>query len=56
MAGHDVLAITLRAVFYYLSKHPSVRSQLRQELQAKGKNYTLSDPLPYAKLEQCPYL
>ncbi|KAI1739632.1 cytochrome P450 [Xylaria scruposa] len=32
MAGHDVLAVTLRAVLYYVARNPRVEKKLRHEL------------------------
>ncbi|KAI1138396.1 benzoate 4-monooxygenase cytochrome P450 [Hypoxylon sp. FL0543] len=56
MAGHDVLAVTLRAVLYYVARTPRVEAKLRAELATLGKHYTLSDSVPYAELTKLPYL
>nr|AVY05537.1 cytochrome P450 monooxygenase [Nodulisporium sp.] len=56
MAGHDVLAVTLRAVLYYVARTPRVEAKLRAELATLGKHYALSDSVPYAELTKLPYL
>ncbi|KAH9908161.1 benzoate 4-monooxygenase cytochrome P450 [Xylariomycetidae sp. FL2044] len=52
MAGHDVLAVTLRAVLYYVARNPTVGEKLRDELAVfKGDH-----PVPYDELLKLPYL
>ncbi|KAI9036750.1 cytochrome P450 [Aspergillus affinis] len=60
MAGHDVLAITLRAIWYYLAQNPRVVKILREEIATARREEGLSDhedaQLPYAKASSLPYL
>lgn len=56
MAGHDVLAITLRAIFYYLVKHPLVLSKLKDEIAPLNMEYSPEFTIPYSKLATLPYL
>lgn len=60
MAGHDVLAITLRAIWYYLAQNPRVVKTLRDEIIVARKEEGLSEDinaqLPYPKASSLPYL
>ena len=60
MAGHDVLAITLRAIWYYLAQNPRVVKNLREEIATARREEGLSDDensqLPYSKASSLPYL
>ena len=56
MAGHDVLAITLRTIFYHLARTPAAATKLREELQAISPEYPTNVPLPYDVLADCQYL
>ena len=56
IAGHDVLAITLRAIFYYLARSPRVMTKLRDEIASLDNSYTLSEPLPYSEVTNFTYL
>lgn len=56
MAGHDVLAISLRAIFYYLARHPRVLSKLRAEINATSHDYPWTQPIPYSRSLLLPYL
>ncbi|KAI0114132.1 benzoate 4-monooxygenase cytochrome P450 [Nemania sp. FL0031] len=51
MAGHDVLAVTIRAVLYYVARHPHVEEKLRAELMMLGPG-----TIPYVELTKLPYL
>lgn len=53
MAGHDVLAITLRAIIHHLSRNPRVQAALRAELNSVTPN---ADSVPYTTLNSLPYL
>ncbi|KAK6951538.1 hypothetical protein Daesc_006059 [Daldinia eschscholtzii] len=39
-AGHDVLAITIRAIWYYLSQNPRVLNKLRAEIRSASEGYS----------------
>ncbi|KAF1973121.1 benzoate 4-monooxygenase cytochrome P450 [Bimuria novae-zelandiae CBS 107.79] len=56
MAGHDVLAITLRTLFYHLARRQDVRTKLREELSDTEGDYQLPHHLPYSKLSKLTYL
>ncbi|PVH91595.1 cytochrome P450 oxidoreductase [Periconia macrospinosa] len=58
MAGHDVLAITLRTIFHNVSKNARVLTKLRDELDSLGEpQFGLKpDTIPYSKLVTLPYL
>ncbi|KAI0399660.1 benzoate 4-monooxygenase cytochrome P450 [Xylaria palmicola] len=51
MAGHDVLAVSIRAVLYYVARNPAVEKRLRAELAAWGPG-----TIPYTELSKLPYL
>ncbi|KAJ2983966.1 hypothetical protein NUW58_g6157 [Xylaria curta] len=55
-AGHDVLAITLRAIWYYLACNPRVKSKLRDEIKLVNNQLSSSDILPYSEISKLPYL
>lgn len=56
IAGHDVLAVTLRAILYHVARHPRVEQRLREELSAFDKPYPRPTPIPYIDLTQLPYM
>ncbi|KAA8565434.1 hypothetical protein EYC84_009294 [Monilinia fructicola] len=56
MAGHDVLAITLRSIFYYLARTPQVLSKLRREIAPLEEKYPLPQIVPYIEVSHLPYL
>ncbi|KAL9625856.1 MAG: hypothetical protein Q9160_000176 [Pyrenula sp. 1 TL-2023] len=56
MAGHDVLAITLRAIWYYLARSPKAMKMLRADFQQLEEEYPSNEPVPYEKLSELPYL
>ncbi|KAF7862479.1 hypothetical protein EAF04_007352 [Stromatinia cepivora] len=56
MAGHDVLAITLRSIFYYLARTPRVLDKLRTEISSVVGKYSLSTVVPYSEVSHLPYL
>ncbi|KAI0380386.1 benzoate 4-monooxygenase cytochrome P450 [Hypomontagnella monticulosa] len=56
MAGHDVLAITLRAIWYYLSQDPSILATLRDEISMAREGLPCDAPLPYSTISTMPYL
>ncbi|KAI0191915.1 cytochrome P450 oxidoreductase [Astrocystis sublimbata] len=55
-AGHDVLAITLRAIWYYLCCNKRVLGQLRDEIQLVSSKDTSSGVAPYSEVSKLPYL
>lgn len=54
MAGHDVLAVTIRAVLYHVARNPQVEAKLRAELA--NVSHLGVDILPYAELQKLTYL
>ncbi|PVI01651.1 cytochrome P450 oxidoreductase [Periconia macrospinosa] len=56
IAGQHVLAITLRALVYYLAKYPSCLQKLRAEFAEVDAKYALPSMIPYAELSKLPYL
>lgn len=56
MAGADSTSIALRAVFYYLMKHPEKLAKARAEVDAAFANGTLSHPVQYNQAITLPYL
>ncbi|KAI3324021.1 cytochrome P450 oxidoreductase [Xylariaceae sp. AK1471] len=55
-AGHDVLAITLRAVWHYLAQNGHVLKALRAEIEAAAKDTPISSTVPITKISKLPYL
>ncbi|KAI1463443.1 benzoate 4-monooxygenase cytochrome P450 [Daldinia caldariorum] len=55
-AGHDVLAITIRAIWYYLSQNPRVLSKLRDEIRSASDGYSTSSIVPHPVVAKLPYL
>ncbi|KAF1956869.1 cytochrome P450 [Byssothecium circinans] len=56
IAGQHVLAITLRALVYYLAKTPSCVEKLREEFAAVDVEYPRPSMIPFSKLSKLPYL
>ncbi|KAH0162625.1 cytochrome P450, partial [Aureobasidium melanogenum] len=56
LAGADTTAIDLRAVFYYLLKHPDIMEELRTELDTASKEGRLSNPPRFAEASKLPFL
>ncbi|KAB8293722.1 hypothetical protein EYC80_009207 [Monilinia laxa] len=56
MAGHDVLAITLRSIFYYLARTPQVLGKLRKEIAPHEEKYPLPHVVSYIEVRYLPYL
>jgi hypothetical protein len=56
MAGHDVLAITLRAILYYLSRNPAILQKLRIEFSNLDGRYPRTTHIPYIELAKLRYL
>ncbi|KAH8755726.1 cytochrome P450 [Diaporthe sp. PMI_573] len=55
-AGSDTTAITLRAVIYFLLRHPQSLSKLTNELAAARAGARLSDIATWKEARQLPYL
>ncbi|KAI0391871.1 cytochrome P450 oxidoreductase [Xylariaceae sp. FL0594] len=55
-AGHDVLAITLRAIFYYLCCNGRVRAKLRDEIRRLTHDIPPSQTAPSGEIAKLPYL
>ncbi|PQE04980.1 Pisatin demethylase protein [Rutstroemia sp. NJR-2017a BBW] len=56
VAAHDVVAITLRTIFYYLAKSPTVYSKLHNEILEAEHEGLLSDPTTYTEVSSLRYL
>ncbi|KAL3473779.1 cytochrome P450 [Aspergillus californicus] len=60
MAGHDLLATTLRATWYYLAQDPAIMRALRAEIAAARQDEGLTDSdeahLSHDKAASLPYL
>ncbi|KAK1836434.1 Pisatin demethylase [Podospora conica] len=54
LAGADTTAITIRAVFYYLLRHPATYRKLQDEVLAAG--FDADTPAPYRAARALPYL
>lgn len=55
-AGADTTAISLRAIFYYLARNPSVQSALFAEIDRADAAGHLSHPVTFAEAMNLPYL
>ncbi|KAI9835132.1 MAG: hypothetical protein M1819_002501 [Sarea resinae] len=56
LAGSDTTAISLRAIFYYLIKHPRVHRKLLQEIETSEREGRASANITLAESSQMPYL
>ncbi|KAF2676486.1 cytochrome P450 [Lentithecium fluviatile CBS 122367] len=56
MAGHDVLAVTLRAILYYVARTPRVEEKLRAELATVHSKHAIGQAVPYGELSKLPVL
>ncbi|PHH64517.1 hypothetical protein CDD81_4296 [Ophiocordyceps australis] len=56
MAGHDVLAVTLRAILYHVARSPRVERKLRVELATIATHYRATDAIPYKETSKLPFL
>ena len=50
VTAHDVVAITLRAVVYYLAKNPAMQEKLQKEISAADDAGNLSNPAKYSEI------
>lgn len=56
-AGSDTISSTLKAVFYYLLKHPASMNELTTELKSACEARNLTTPLPtWKEVQDLPYL
>ncbi|KAB8342796.1 hypothetical protein FH972_022394 [Carpinus fangiana] len=55
-AGSDTTATSMRAVIYYLLKHPQYKQKLVSEIDAARKDGSISDPIKMAEADKLPYL
>ncbi|KUI58928.1 Pisatin demethylase [Cytospora mali] len=55
-AGHDVLAITLRAIWYYLARDARVLMKLRAEIRSASSGHSISSIVPSSVVSRLPYL
>lgn len=56
VTAHDVLAIALRAILYYLCCLPDCRDRLAFEIREAERKKELSTPAKYTEVVQLPYL
>lgn len=56
VTAHDVLAITLRAIIYYLCKNVKARQKLCDEIVQADISGELSKPVRYAETTKLSYL
>jgi cytochrome P450 len=56
MAGHDVLAVTLRAIIYYVARTPRVEEKLRAELRSVYSKCAPQEVVSYEELTRLPFL
>ncbi|KAG8159162.1 hypothetical protein KVR01_010823 [Diaporthe batatas] len=55
-AGHDVLAITLRAIWYYLARNPRVLKKLRSEIETVSTECPPGSVVTYSTASGLEYL
>ncbi|KAJ5777243.1 pisatin demethylase [Penicillium odoratum] len=56
-AGSDTTAIALRAVFYFLMRHPAAMTKVQTELDSAASSQKLSNPVSYREsITHLPYL
>jgi hypothetical protein len=56
VTAHDVVAITLRAVVYYLAKNPAMQKKLQQEIDDAETAGKLSHPAKYTEITPLRYV
>ena len=54
-AGSDTTAASLRAIFYYLCRHPETHRKLLLEIDEADRNGGLSDPVTFAEAQNLQY-
>lgn len=55
-AGHDVLATTLRALFYHLAQNPAIARKLQDEILSTAAGFDDSCVVPDLVVSKLPYL
>jgi cytochrome P450 len=56
VTAHDVVAITLRAVVYYLAKNPDIQKKLQKEIEDAVEAGQLSNPAKYTEITSMKYM
>ncbi|KAI1138397.1 cytochrome P450 [Hypoxylon sp. FL0543] len=56
VTAHDVVAITLRAVAYYLAKNPAIQQKLQKEISDAEEAGNLSNPAKYSEISPLSYV
>lgn len=56
VTAHDVVAITLRAVVYYLAKNPVMQKKLQKEIDDAVEANRLSNPSRYSEITAMSYV
>ncbi|XXH01634.1 hypothetical protein Hte_007994 [Hypoxylon texense] len=56
VTAHDVVAITLRAVAYYLAKNPVIQKKLQKEISNAEELGHLSKPAKYSEITPLTYV
>jgi len=56
IAGSDTTAISLNSALYHIYTIPDVLKMLREEIEGKVKDGTLSDPVKFEETQKMPYL
>lgn len=56
VTAHDVVAITLRGVVYYLARHPEVQKKLQKEIIDMAEAGKLSNPSQYSEITTMSYV
>lgn len=56
LAGSDTTAISLRAIFYYIIKHPAVHKTLIDEIGTAELEGRLSPKVTFEESVKLPYL
>jgi len=56
VTAHDVVAITLRALLYYLARNQKCSQKLRDEITEADQTGRLSSPCKYTEAASLPYL
>jgi hypothetical protein len=56
VTAHDVVAITLRGIVYYLARHPEVQKKLQKEIIDMAEAGKLSNPSQYSEITTMSYV
>jgi hypothetical protein len=55
MASYDLLAMTLRILFYHFARHGDIRTQVKAKLLELETHHQLSQHISYQELAKLPY-